>query len=99
MTTAPEKVLSVGIDPSKDFHAVVAVKFPDQVLFQDTLPNTPREIMQLDDKMSRLAEKEGLEILYAPEDVTQYGGLLKRILQDRDRTIKQVNPASMTLSG
>ena len=62
-------------------------------MFQDTLPNTPREIMQLDDKMSRLAEKEGLEILYAPEDVTQYGGLLKRILQDRDRTIKQVNPA------
>jgi len=92
MIAEPEKILAVGIDPSKDFHAVVAVKYPDRVIFQDAVPNTPLEILDMDDRMVKLAEKQGLEILYAPEDVTQYGGLLRRILQDRGRTIKQINP-------
>ncbi|MCD4785836.1 MAG: IS110 family transposase [Candidatus Eremiobacteraeota bacterium] len=93
MTMEPEKTLAVGIDPSKAFHAVVAVKYPDRIIFRETVPNTPLEIMKLDDKIVKLAEKHGLEILYAPEDVTQYGGLLRRILQKRDRVIKQINPS------
>ena len=91
MKLKPEQILAVGMDPSKacpelvsgENHSVVAVRFPDEVLFKAVIPNIPDEIARLDDKMVALSRKEGLSLIYAPEDVTQYGGLLAKILQER----------------
>lgn len=92
MIYTAENILAVGIDPAKMKHSVVAVKFPDKVLFKADIPNTPEAIIKLDEEMTALSCREGLMLVYAPEDVTQYGNLLAKILTKRGRVIKHINP-------
>lgn len=93
MAKGPEKFLTAGIDPSKHFHAVVVIRFPDRVVFKEKIDNSASSILKLDAKLCSYAQKHGLDVLYAPEDVTQYGGLLRRVLEGKNRSIKQINPS------
>ena len=96
MNLKVEKILTAGIDPSKNKLSIVALRFPDRVVLKKDIPNTSRAISQLDSELYALARKENLTLVYAPEDVSQYGALLGAILKEKNRWIWPVNPAKVS---
>ena len=92
-----EEILAVGIDPAKATHAIAAVRYPDRLVYSGDIPNTPAGILGLDETMVTLAQREGLALVYAPEDVTQYGALLAQMLEGRGRIVKHVLPTKVSL--
>ena len=67
MKLKAHEVLAVGIDPAKDKHSIVALRYPDEVLFTSDIPNSPEAIRKMDVQMLALSKKEGLSLIYATE--------------------------------
>jgi transposase len=92
MALSAQEILVVGIDPAKEKHSIVALKYPDVVLHAMDIPNTAPAIAKLDSRMLRLAGEERLSLVYATEDSSKYGSLLAGMLRQSGRLIQTVNP-------
>jgi len=87
-----DRILAVGIDPAKRTHRAVAVLYPDTVLLDTGFSNDIEAIEALDDQLIQLAQARGAELRYGLEDHRGCGSTVCRVLQDRERSIRVVNP-------
>jgi len=87
-----QRILAVGIDPSKRTHHAVAVLYPDRVVLDEAIPNEPSAFARLDDQVAHLARQYRARIVYGVEDHRRYGQALVEALQARGRTVRVVNP-------
>jgi len=85
-------ILAVGIDPAKRVHRAVAVLFPDEIVFDDELPNALEAITSLDDRLTDLAATHKAELVYGLEDHRRYGRLLCQVLTERGRDVRVIDP-------
>jgi len=51
MALSNQEILVVGIDPAKKKHSIVALSYPEKVLYSADIPNTPTAISALDVQM------------------------------------------------
>jgi transposase len=87
-----KSILAVGIDPAKRVHRAVGVLFPDEVVFDDELPNALDAIRSLDSHLAGLAATHAAELVYGLEDHRRYARLLCQVLTERGRDVRVVNP-------
>lgn len=85
-------LLAVGIDPSKDTLGVALIRYPEEVLFNHSIPNLPEAFADLDAMVCDAAGKLGLTPAYGLEDTGRYGRALCDFLCARGRVVKEVNP-------
>lgn len=86
------KILSVGIDPAKQSHYVVAMVYPEIKLMSKRINNAYEAIAELDKTLSVLSEKQNLTLVYGLEDSGVYGNTVKDFLLERNRLVYEVNP-------
>ncbi len=84
--------LAIGIDPSKQAHQFVAVRYPDQVIWSKRVSNHPDAIHQADLHLQALAKELGVPAVYATEDAEHYGQALAQLLVAAGREVRTVNP-------
>jgi transposase len=88
----PQNLLAVGIDPSKDTLGISLIRYPEEELFNESIPNLPEAFADLDAMVCAAAGKLGLTPAYGLEDTGRYGKALCDFLCARGRVVKEVNP-------
>jgi transposase len=89
---APERALSVGIDPHRDTLEVVGIRFPEVMLIEEEFENTPAGQRALLERAREAASAHGLRLTFGVEDSGNYGYNLARYLVEQDCQVKEVNP-------
>ena len=88
----PTDIMAVGIDPAKGVHQGVALAYPEVELLNSQFENSYEAISSFDEKVMKLARKNGLKVIYGLEDSGAYGKTIKDVLTSRPREIREVNP-------
>lgn len=88
-----QSILAVGIDPAKEQHQAVAVRYPDEVVLDVEVDNDVPDIRALDVRVAEIADRYDAEVVYGVEDHRRHGRRLVEVLQQNDREIRVVNPA------
>ena len=89
----PTDIMAVGIDPAKGVHQGVALAYPEVILLSSRFENSYETISSFDEKVMKLAQKNGLKVIYGLEDSGAYGRTIKKeVLTSRSREIREVNP-------
>jgi len=88
----PTDIMAVGIDPAKGVHQGVALAYPEVELLNCQCENNYEAISSFDEKVMKLAQKNGLKVIYGLEDSGAYGRTIKEVLTSRSREIREVNP-------
>lgn len=92
MPRFPGEFLACGIDPAKSSHHFAVVRYPDELIWDRSIPNRPDAIQQADLELQALAAERGLPLIYATEDAERHGQALAQILVAADREVRSVNP-------
>ena len=87
-----DKVLAVGVDPHRESLDAVGIRFPEQVVLDDSFDNTSVGHGALFSKAQTLAAEHGLTLVFGLEDSGNYGYTLGRYLAQQSCRIKEVNP-------
>jgi len=88
----PTDIMAVGIDPAKGVHQGVALAYPEVELLNSQFENSYEAISSFDEKVMKLARKNGLKVTYGLEDSGAYGKTIKEVLTSRFRETREVNP-------
>ena len=88
----PTDIMAVGIDPAKKVHQGVALAYPEVILLSSQFENSYEAISSFDEDVMKLAQKNGLRVIYGLEDSGAYGRTIKEVLVSRSREIREVNP-------
>ena len=88
-----EKLLYAGVDLHKESHTAVLVNCWNELLKTITIENKPSEFVKLWQKVNRVAQREGLQVIYGLENACGYGRALAIWLIEKGCTVKDVNPA------
>jgi len=88
----PESVLVVGVDPHRETLDVIGIRFPEEVVLDETMDNTRAGHEVLWSKAQALAAERGLSLVFGLEDGSNYGYSLARYLLGRGCQVKEVNP-------
>lgn len=89
---APERALSVGIDPHRDTLEVVAIRFPEIMLIDEEFENTAAGQRALLRRAREVASDHTLRLTFGVEDSGNYGYNLARYLVEQGCEVKEVNP-------
>lgn len=87
-----ENILAVGVDPAKDTLGIAVIRAPEEVLYNDSIPNLPEAFAELDGAVQHTAAGLGLTAVYALEDTGRFGKALCEFLLEKGRPVKEVNP-------
>jgi transposase len=87
-----ETALSVGIDPHRETVEVVAIKFPEEILLDETFANSSAGHEDLLRATQAIASQHGLRLTFGVEDSGNYGYSLARFLVEQGYEVKEVNP-------
>jgi transposase len=87
-----DKVLAVGVDPHRESLDVVGIRFPEQVVLDDSFDNTLVGHGDLFSKAQTLAAELELTLVFGLEDSNNYGYTLGRYLAQQSCPIKEINP-------
>jgi len=88
----PTDIMAVGIDPAKGVHQGVALAYPEVELLNSQFENNYEAISSFDEKVMKLARKNGLKVIYGLEDSGAYGKTIKDVLTSRSEEKDEVNP-------
>lgn len=89
---ALDKVLAVGVDPHRESLDVVGIRFPEEIVLDESFDNTSAGHRALLSKAQVLAAEHGLILVFGLEDSGNYGYTLGRYLAQEGCHIKEVNP-------
>lgn len=87
-----DKVLAIGVDPHRESLDVVGIRFPEQIVLDESFDNTSGGHYALFSKAQALAAEQGLTLVFGLEDSSNYGYTLGRYLAQQDCGLKEVNP-------
>ena len=85
-------VFAVGVDPHRESLDVVGIRFPEEIVLDETFDNTPAGHRALLSKAHELATEHELTLVFSLEDSGNYGYTLGRYLAQQGCRIKEVNP-------
>ena len=88
----PETTLSVGIDPHRNKLEVVAIRFPELILFDEEFDNTAAGHRTVLRRVRETASARNLQPTFGVEDSGNYGYNLARYLVEEGCQVKEVNP-------
>lgn len=91
-TFALDQLLSVGIDPHRESLDVVAIRFPEEIVLDESFDNTPAGHRALLSKAREVAAEHDLTLVFGLEDSGNYGYTLGRYLAQQGCRVKEVNP-------
>ncbi|MFQ5988185.1 MAG: IS110 family transposase [Dehalococcoidia bacterium] len=87
-----ENVLSIGVDPHREALEVVGIRFPEEIILDETFEDTPSGHRELLAKAKQLASKHSLSPVFGLEESGNYGYNLARYLVEEGCQVKEVNP-------
>lgn len=82
-------LIAVGIDPAKEKHRVVAMIYPEQILFNEEYKDTLQDYYRVRDDIRRISN--GHRVIFGLEDTSNYGRNLCRFLLSEGEEVKEVN--------
>jgi len=88
---ALDNLLAVGIDPHRDTLQVVGIRFPEEILLDQTFDNVPTGYQALWAQSKQLASQHHLRLVVGVEESGNYGYALARYLVRQGCPIKEVN--------
>jgi transposase len=86
----PQNLLAVGVDTAAKSHQAVLLRFPEEILLEREIENSPAGFKALDDHVQELAAAHGLSPLYGIEGSGFYGRALADFLLHRGRDVREV---------
>ena len=89
---AMDKVLALGVDPHRESFDVIAIRFPEEILLDETFDNCRAGHDALWSQANALAAELDLALVIGLEDGSNYGYTLGRYLTNRGGPVKEVNP-------
>lgn len=89
---ALDKVLALGVDPHRESLDVIAIRFPEEILLDETFDNCRAGHHALWSQANALAAELDLALVIGLEDGSNYGYTLGRYLTNRGCPVKEVNP-------
>jgi transposase len=87
-----QRVLVVGVDPHRESLDVIGIRFPEEVVLDETFDNTRAGHETLWSKAQELAAEHDLSLVFGLEDGSNYGYTLGRYLVGQGCQVKEVNP-------
>jgi transposase len=87
-----DKVLALGVDPHRESLDVIAIRFPEEILLDETFDNCRAGHHALWSQANALAAELDLALVIGLEDGSNYGYTLGRYLTNRGCPVKEVNP-------
>lgn len=89
---ALDGVLAVGVDPHRESLDVIGIRFPEEIVLDETFDNAQAGHHALWSKAQALAAEHELSLVFGLEDSGNYGYSLGRYLVRQGCRIKEVNP-------
>ena len=89
---AMDKVLALGVDPHRESLDVIAIRFPEEIMLDETFDNCRTGHHALWSQANALAAELDLALVIGLEDGSNYGYTLGRYLTDQGCPVKEVNP-------
>ena len=89
---AMDKVLALGVDPHRESLDVIAIRFPEEIVLDETFHNCRAGHHALWSQANALAAELDLALVIGLEDGSNYGYTLGRYLTNRGCPVKEVNP-------
>lgn len=69
----PQNLLAVGIDTASRSHHAVAMRFPEQIIFDEELKNIHPSFQSFEQRIQAMASEHGLTVVYGIEGSGSYG--------------------------
>lgn len=89
---ALDNLLTLGVDPHRESLDVVGIRFPEEIVLDETFDNTPVGHRALLSKARELVAGHDLTLVFGLEDSGNYGYTLGRYLTQQGCRVKEVNP-------
>lgn len=89
---AMDKVLALGVDPHRESLDVIAIRFPEEIVLDETFDNCRAGHHALWSQANALAAELDLALVIGLEDGSNYGYTLGRYLTNQGCPVKEVNP-------
>ena len=89
---AIDKTLALGVDPHRESLDVIAIRFPETIMLDESFDNCRTGHQALWSKANALAEEHELNLVVGLEDGSNYGYTLGRFLTNEGCPVKEVNP-------
>ena len=89
---ALDRVLALGVDPHRESLDVIAIRFPEEIMLDETFDNCRTGHRALWSQANELAAKHELSLVIGLEDGSNYGYSLGRYLTIQGCAVKEVNP-------
>ena len=87
-----DKVLAVGVDPHRESLDAIGIRFPEDIILDDSFQNTSASHHALLSRAQALATQHELTLVFGLEDSGNYGYALSRYLTQQGCRVKEVNP-------
>ena len=87
-----DKVLALGVDPHRESLDAVAIRFPEEILLDESFENGRAGHHTLWSRANALAAEHDLALVIGLEDGSNYGYPLGRYLTEQGCSVKEVNP-------
>jgi transposase len=91
-TFALDDVLALGVDPHRESLNVIGIRFPEEIVLDESFDNTRVGHHALWSKAQALAAEHELSLVFGLEDSGNYGYTLGRYLVQQGCRVKEVNP-------
>lgn len=89
---ALDSVLALGVDPHRESLDVVAIRFPEEIILDETFDNCRTGHHALWSQAHALAAEHDLTLVVGLEDGSNYGYTLGRYLTNQGCPVKEINP-------
>lgn len=87
-----DRVLALGVDPHRESLDVIAIRFPETIMLDETFDNCRTGHHALWSQANDLAAEHDLTLVIGLEDGSNYGYTLGRYLTNQGCPVKEVNP-------
>lgn len=87
-----EDVLAVGVDPHRESLDLIGIRFPEEIVLDETFDNTPADHRALLSEARELVAEHELALVFGLEDSGNYGYTLGRYLAEQGCCVKEINP-------
>ncbi len=87
-----DRVLALGVDPHRESLDVIAIRFPEEILMDETFDNCRTGHRALWSQVNAVAAEHDLTLVIGLEDGSNYGYTLGRYLTNEGCPVKEVNP-------
>lgn len=87
-----DRVLALGVDPHRESLDAIGIRFPEEILLDETFDNCRTGHHALWSQVNALAAEHDLTLIIGLEDGSNYGYTLGRYLTNEGCPVKEVNP-------